>query len=122
MGPRASQDLQSPSPIMAPVTTLKMNFLSFGPGFVNMQHATKKGSKRTEMIIKTVNEFKLMRADIFTAGQKSCGKKGLGHQVSGPPDSRGLQSAARWPAFRNTSNISNIRSFVIHLQITSTKL
>ena len=53
----------------------------------------KKRSKRIEMIIKMVNEFKLLHAQTrcrsvhareFTAGQKNCGKSGLGHQATGP--------------------------------------
>ena len=51
----------------------------------------KKRAKRIEMIIKLVNEFKLLSAKTrcrsvhareFTAGQKNCGKSGLGHQAS----------------------------------------
>ena len=70
------------------------------------------------MMIKTVNEFKLMRVDL------PLDKKVVENEdwATGPSGSRGPQSGARGPAFRNTSNISNIRSFVIHLQITSTKL
>ena len=46
------------------------------------------------MIIKMVNEFKLLHAQTrcrsvhareFTAGQNNCGKSGLGHQASVPP-------------------------------------
>ena len=77
----------------------------------NMQG--KKRSKRIEMIIKMVNEFKLFHAQSrcrsvhareFTAGQKNCGKSGLGHQASvlpghwavGPPACRPLGCRGLW--------------------------
>ena len=97
----------------------------------NMQG--KKRSKRIEMIIKLVNEFKLLPAKTrcrsvhtreFTAAQKNCGKSGLGHQASvlpghwaagpraaGPLGRRAAGPPGRWavagcgprPAFSNTS-------------------
>ena len=37
-------------------------------------------------MIKMVNEFKLTVVHFgFTAGQKNCGKPGLGHRAAGPP-------------------------------------
>ena len=96
----------------------------------NMQG--KKRSKRIEMIIKLVNEFKLLPAKTrcrsvhareFTAAQKNCGKSGLGHQASVLPGHGAASCWAfgplgRWavvgcgpgPAFRNTS-CSIARSF-----------
>ena len=73
----------------------------------------KKGSKRIEMIIKMVNEFKLtvvhfarpnaqtrcrsVDAREFTARQKNCGKSELVHRAAGPS-----QAVGRGPAFRKT--------------------
>ena len=43
-----------------------------------------------------------MHARGFTAGQKNCGKSGLGYWASGPRGRRGLWAAGRGPAFSKT--------------------
>ena len=84
----------------------------------NMQG--KKRSKRIEMIIKMVNEFNLLHAQTrcrsvhareFTAGQKNCGKSGLGHQAPVLPGHWAFRPPGPWavagwgpgPAFSKTS-------------------
>ena len=71
----------------------------------------KKGSKRIEMIIKMVNEFKLTVvhfarpnpmqicacAWIYRWTKKNCGKSGLGHRAAGPSRAVGCG-----PAFSKT--------------------
>ena len=38
----------------------------------------------------------------FTAGQKDCGKSGLGHRAAGPPGRRAAGPLGRGPAFSKT--------------------
>ena len=89
----------------------------------------KKGSKRIEMIIKMVNEFKLTVAHfarpnpiqicacagIYRWTKRNCGKSGLGHRASGPPGSQaagpsralGRGPLGRGPAFSKTPTVVN---------------
>ena len=85
-------------------------------------------------MIKMVNEFKLtvvhfarpnpmqiLDAREFTAGQKDCGKSGLGHRAAGPPGRRaagpsravGRGPLGRGPAFSKTQGTKPLYLVVI---------